>query len=65
MYQCLGKICIENAVQLDYKKVVLLGLPELLFSSDCFSFSLQLRRNFLEEGSEVALLLLKNVTQTQ
>lgn len=33
--------------------------PELLFSSDCFSFSLQLRRNF-REGSEVALLLLTN-----
>lgn len=33
-------------------------LPELLFSSACFSLSLQLSRNFLD-GSEVALLLLR------
>lgn len=33
------------------------GLPELLFSSVCFNFSLQLIRYFLD-GSDVALLLL-------
>lgn len=32
--------------------------PELLFSSACFSLSLQLSKNFLE-GSDVALLLLR------